>query len=109
MNEAWLTTIEQFLSASNSIEFSAAGDNGERYGHISRVLTRFDYPGRNKRERSVLRCAALVFERFNGRKELYSGFGSGHSLVWRFDKPVNGSTSHRADARTRDADVQRHA
>jgi hypothetical protein len=57
MNEARLTTIEQieqFLSASASIEFSAASDDGERYGHISRVLTRFDYPGRKKRERGVL-------------------------------------------------------
>lgn len=57
MNEARLTTIEQveqFLSASGSIEFSAAGDDGERYEHISRVLKRFDYPGRNKRERGVL-------------------------------------------------------
>ena len=57
MNEARLTTIEQieqFLSASGSIEFSAADDNGERYGHISCVLARFDYPGRNKRERGVL-------------------------------------------------------
>ncbi|MBK7674027.1 MAG: transposase family protein [Candidatus Accumulibacter sp.] len=57
MNEARLMTIEQieqFLSASTLIEFSAAGDNGERYGHISRVLTRFDYPGRNKRERGIL-------------------------------------------------------
>jgi hypothetical protein len=54
MNEARLTTIEQivqFLSASISIEFSVASDNGERYAHISRVLTRFDYLGRKKRER----------------------------------------------------------
>ena len=45
MNEARLTTIEQieaFLSASTSIEFSAAGGDSERYEHISRVLTRFD-------------------------------------------------------------------
>ena len=57
MNEARLTTIEQieqFLSASSSIEFSAADDDGERYEHISRVLKRFDYPGRTKRERGVL-------------------------------------------------------
>ena len=57
MNEARLTTIEQieqFLNASSSIEFSAADDDGERYGHITRVLTRFDYPGRQKRERGVL-------------------------------------------------------
>ena len=41
MNEERLCTIEQieqFLSASASIEFSASGDDSERYGHISRVL-----------------------------------------------------------------------
>ncbi|MEF8710396.1 MAG: hypothetical protein V5B38_16765 [Candidatus Accumulibacter propinquus] len=57
MTEARLTTIEQieqFLSASSAIEFSAAGDDGERYVHISRVLKRFDYPGRKRRERGVL-------------------------------------------------------
>ena len=57
MNETRLCTIaqiEQFFSATASIEFSATGDDSERYGHISRVLTRFDYPGRRKRERGVL-------------------------------------------------------
>ena len=57
MNETQLCTIEQieqFLSASAPVEFSAAGDDSERYGHISRVLKRFDYPGRKKRERGVL-------------------------------------------------------
>ena len=50
MNETQLRTIgqvEQFLSASKSIEFSAAGDDSERYRHISRVLKRFDYPRLN--------------------------------------------------------------
>ena len=58
MNETQLRTIEQieqFLSASAPIEFSAAGDDSERYAHISRVLSRFDYPRRSKRERGVLR------------------------------------------------------
>lgn len=58
MNEERLGTIEQieqFLSASAPIEFSASGDDNERYGHISRVLKRFDYPRRSKRERGVLR------------------------------------------------------
>jgi transposase InsO family protein len=58
MNEERLCTIEQveqFLSASAPIEFSASGDDTERYGHISRVLNRFDYPRRSKRERGVLR------------------------------------------------------
>jgi transposase InsO family protein len=57
MNETQLCTIEQieqFLSASTSVEFSAAGDDLERYAHISRVLKRFAYSGRKKRERGVL-------------------------------------------------------
>ena len=57
MNEERIGTIEQieqFLSASAPIEFSAAGNDSERYGHISRVLKRFDYPRRSKRERGVL-------------------------------------------------------
>lgn len=57
MNETRLETIEQieqFLSASAPIEFSANGDDSERYAHISRVLKRFDYPRRAKRERGVL-------------------------------------------------------
>lgn len=58
MNETRLDTIrqiEQFLSASATIEFSANGDDSERYAHISRVLKRFDYPRRTKRERGLLR------------------------------------------------------
>ena len=57
MNETQLCTIEQieqFLIGSAQIEFSTSGDDSERYAHISRVLKRFDYPGRNKRERGVL-------------------------------------------------------
>jgi hypothetical protein len=57
MNEERLGTIEQiegFLSGSAAIEFSVAGDDSERYGHISRVLKRFDYPQRSKRERGIL-------------------------------------------------------
>ena len=57
MNEERLGTIEQieqFLSGSAPIDFSATGDDSERYGHISRVLKRFDYPRRSKRERGVL-------------------------------------------------------
>jgi len=57
MNDAKLCTIEQveqFLSGSAQIEFSVAGDDKQRYEHISRVLKRFDYPQRNKRERGVL-------------------------------------------------------
>jgi len=43
MNETRLRTIEQienFLKGKASIEFSAAGDDAERYAHISRVLER---------------------------------------------------------------------
>ena len=57
MDETRLDTIEQieqFLSASAPIEFSTIGDDSERYAHISRVLKRFDYPQRAKRERGVL-------------------------------------------------------
>ena len=57
MDETRLRTIEpleEFLSACGPVAFTAAGDDGERYAHISRVLLRFDYPGRNKRERGVL-------------------------------------------------------
>jgi len=57
MNEERLGTIEQieeFLSGSAAIEFSVAGDDSERYGHISRVLQRFDYPQRSKRERGIV-------------------------------------------------------
>ena len=57
MNETQLCTIEQieqFLIGSAQIEFTTSGDDNERYAHISRVLKRFDYPGRNKRERGVL-------------------------------------------------------
>ena len=57
MNESRLSTIEQieqFLSASSQVQFSAHGGDAERYEHISRVLQRFDYPVRKKRERGVL-------------------------------------------------------
>lgn len=39
---------------------------------------------------------------FLGREQSYSEFGSGHSSARSFDRPVNGSTGHRADARTGD-------
>jgi hypothetical protein len=56
MNEERLETIEQveqFLSASAPIEFSTNGDDSERYGHINRVLKRFDYTGCGKQDRGV--------------------------------------------------------
>ena len=57
MDESRLSTIgqiEEFLSASTQVGFSAHGMDDERYAHISCVLKRFDYPWRNKRERGVL-------------------------------------------------------
>ena len=57
MNESKLCTIEQiedFLRGSTLVEFSKYGNDIERYAHISRVLKRFDYPHRTRRERGVL-------------------------------------------------------
>lgn len=57
MDESRLATIEQieaFLSGSEQVAFAAHAGDTERYAHISRVLRRFDYPRRNKRERGVL-------------------------------------------------------
>lgn len=58
MNEAQLRTIEEieaFLAGSAAVVFTAAGDDSERYGFLSRTLSRFDYPRRSKRDRGVLR------------------------------------------------------
>ncbi len=57
MDESRLRTIEQieqFLGASTLVEFSKHAGDLERYAHISRVLQRFGYHQRNKRERGVL-------------------------------------------------------
>ena len=59
MDENKLTTIaqiERFLAATPGIEFSGIADAAdvERYAHVSRVLKRFDYPARCKRQRGVL-------------------------------------------------------
>jgi transposase InsO family protein len=57
MDESKLSTIEQidaFLGASEQVAFTAHEGDTERYAHISRVLRRFDYPRRGKRERGVL-------------------------------------------------------
>ena len=61
MDETRLRTtqqLEEFLRATPQVAFTAhglagAGDN-QRYEHISRVLARFDYPQRKKRERGVV-------------------------------------------------------
>ena len=57
MDESRLRTIEQieqFLSASALVAYSKHADDSERREHIARVLKRFDYPRRDKRERGVL-------------------------------------------------------
>jgi len=57
MNETRLTSIaqiEEFLRANAVIEFLPGGDDAERYAHISRVLRRFDYAQRTRRERGIL-------------------------------------------------------
>lgn len=58
LNESKLTKIEHieaFLSGTDGVEFQPnAGGDLERYGHISSVLKRFDYPRRSRRERGIL-------------------------------------------------------
>ena len=59
MDETKLRTIAQlqeFLDATPEVSFSGAAGDGDaqRYEHISRVLRRFDYPQRSKRERGVV-------------------------------------------------------
>ena len=57
MDESKLRTIEQiecFLAGNSEVEFSGYENDLQRYAHLSRVLKRFDYPRRNKRERGVL-------------------------------------------------------
>jgi hypothetical protein len=61
MNESRLRTIAQlleFLDATPQVQFSCHGDDGDnqRYGHISAVLARFDYPRCSKTERGVVRA-----------------------------------------------------
>ena len=57
MNETKLRTIEQiecFLAGNSEVEFSGYENDLARYAHLSRVLKRFDYRRRSKRERGVL-------------------------------------------------------
>lgn len=59
MDETKLRTIaqlEEFLKATPEVSFTAHASDGDaqRYEHISRVLRRFDYPQRSKRERGVV-------------------------------------------------------
>ncbi len=71
MDETRLRTIEQleeFLKATPEVAFTAPGigAHDQRYPHISRVLARFDYPRRNKRERGVV-LALLCKNNFSER------------------------------------------
>ncbi len=51
-----ITEIKQFLAGTGQVEFTPlAGNDGERYEHISGVLKRFDYPRRGRSEKGVLR------------------------------------------------------
>jgi hypothetical protein len=59
MDETKLRTIAQlqeFLDATPEVSFTGTAGDGDaqRYEHISRVLRRFDYSQRNKRERGVV-------------------------------------------------------
>src|ERR1035437_1106761 len=59
MDEAKLRTVAQlqeFLDATQEISFTGTPGNSDsqRYEHISRVLKRFEYPGRSKGERGVV-------------------------------------------------------
>jgi transposase InsO family protein len=53
-----IAQLQEFLNATPEVAFKAHGPGGaadnQRYEHISRVLARFDYPQRNKRERGVV-------------------------------------------------------
>lgn len=59
MDEAKLRTVAQlqeFLDATQEVSFTGTPGNSDsqRYEHISRVLKRFEYPGRSKGERGVV-------------------------------------------------------
>lgn len=101
MDETRLRTIEQlqqFLSATPEVAFTApragsAADN-QRYEHISRVLARFDYPRRNKRERGVV-LAYLRRTSGYGRAQLnrlvarwFDNRVAQHPLVKRYRAPA---------------------
>jgi transposase InsO family protein len=49
-----LSKSSVFWRATSEVEFSGYENDLQRYAHLSRVLKRFDYPRRNKRERGVL-------------------------------------------------------
>ena len=76
MDESLLRTIgqlQEFLKATPDVGFTAHGGDGDsqRYGHISRVLTRIDYPRRNKAERGVLQGTAQALHQnaFGGQSD----------------------------------------
>ena len=97
MNETQLRTIEQieqFLNASAVIEFSAVGNDSERHGHISRVLTRFDYAGRSKRDRGCIAALPAAHQRAQPRAQATR-------LVARWHGNWRPSSSSRATGRRR--------
>ncbi len=51
-----IAQLQEFLDATPEVSFTGAAgeDDTQRYEHISRVLKRFDYRQRGKRERGVL-------------------------------------------------------
>jgi len=51
-----IAQLQEFLAATPEVSFTgiSADDDTQRYEHISRVLRRFDYLQRNKRERGVV-------------------------------------------------------
>ena len=99
MDESKLRTIaqlEEFLTATPEVCFSgvAVRADSERYEHISRVLRRFDYPHRTKRERGVV---LAYLQRTSGYsraqiKRLVSRFHANHlasvPLVNRYRAPA---------------------
>ncbi len=57
MDETRLKTIrdiKDFLGACSVVQFSPAGDDADRYAHISRVLKRLDYPRLGKADKGVV-------------------------------------------------------
>src|SRR5674476_45320 len=51
-----IAQLQEFLDATQEISFTGTPGNSDsqRYEHISRVLKRFEYPGRSKGERGVV-------------------------------------------------------
>ena len=96
MNEAKLTTIEQvraFLAGTAEVEFAPYEADDERYRHIFRVLTRFDYRKRSKPDKGTI---LRYLERTTGysRQQITRLVGrwreEGKPLVKRYRAPSHG-------------------